>query len=60
MSFLNACKSQKAIKEAFQFCKLIQNPTMSTFNMLLSVCASSQDFEGNLFELWIWPVLKKT
>ncbi|KAG6481626.1 hypothetical protein ZIOFF_058230 [Zingiber officinale] len=46
MSFLNACKSQKAVKEAFQFCKLIQNPTMSTFNTLLSVCANSQDYEG--------------
>ncbi|CAL9114085.1 unnamed protein product [Musa acuminata var. zebrina] len=46
MSFLKACKNKKAVKEAFQFCKLIQNPTMSTFNMLLSVCASSQDFEG--------------
>ncbi|WOL09660.1 pentatricopeptide repeat-containing protein MRL1, chloroplastic [Canna indica] len=46
MSFLKACKSQKAVKEAFQFCKLIQNPKMSTFNMLLSVCASSQHFEG--------------
>ncbi|KAJ8468025.1 hypothetical protein OPV22_030577 [Ensete ventricosum] len=46
MSFLKACKNKKAVKEAFQFCKLIQNPTMSTFNTLLSVCASSQDFEG--------------
>ncbi|XP_042419355.1 pentatricopeptide repeat-containing protein MRL1, chloroplastic-like isoform X3 [Zingiber officinale] len=46
MSFLNACKSQKAVKEAFQFCKLIQNPMMSTFNTLLSVCANSQDYEG--------------
>ncbi|XP_020088204.1 pentatricopeptide repeat-containing protein MRL1, chloroplastic [Ananas comosus] len=45
-SFLNACKSQKAVKEAIRFGKLIRNPTMSTFNMLLSVCASSQDFDG--------------
>ncbi|XP_038973233.1 pentatricopeptide repeat-containing protein MRL1, chloroplastic isoform X4 [Phoenix dactylifera] len=45
-SFLKACKSQKAVKEAFRFCKLIRNPSMSTFNMLLSVCASSQDFDG--------------
>lgn len=46
-SFLKACKSQKAVKEAFRFSKLIRNPSMSTFNMLLSVCASSQDFDGN-------------
>ncbi|XP_020598336.1 pentatricopeptide repeat-containing protein MRL1, chloroplastic isoform X2 [Phalaenopsis equestris] len=46
ISFLNACKSQKAVKEAFRFCKLINKPTVSTFNMLLSVCANSQDFDG--------------
>nr|XP_010920272.1 pentatricopeptide repeat-containing protein MRL1, chloroplastic isoform X2 [Elaeis guineensis] len=45
-SFLKACKGQKALKEAFRFSKLIRNPSMSTFNMLLSVCASSQDFDG--------------
>lgn len=45
-SFLKACKRQKAVKEAFRFSKLIRNPSMSTFNMLLSVCASSQDFDG--------------
>lgn len=45
-SFLKACKRQKAVKEAFRFCKLIKKPTLSTFNMLLSVCASSQDFDG--------------
>nr|UPT49114.1 pentatricopeptide repeat protein AaPPR357 [Agave angustifolia] len=44
--FLKACKSQKAVKEAFRFCKLIPKATLSTFNMLLSVCANSQDFEG--------------
>ncbi|PIA55521.1 hypothetical protein AQUCO_00700073v1 [Aquilegia coerulea] len=44
--FFNICKSQKAVKEAFHFAKLIRNPTLSTFNMLLSVCASSQDSEG--------------
>ncbi|XP_019241504.1 PREDICTED: pentatricopeptide repeat-containing protein MRL1, chloroplastic-like, partial [Nicotiana attenuata] len=44
--FFQACKSQKAVKEAFRFTKLIQNPTLSTFNMLLSVCASSRDLEG--------------
>ncbi|KAF5198471.1 Pentatricopeptide repeat-containing protein mrl1 protein [Thalictrum thalictroides] len=46
VKFFNICKSQKAVKEAFCFAKLIGNPTLSTFNMLLSVCASSQDSEG--------------
>ncbi|VYS64912.1 unnamed protein product [Arabidopsis thaliana] len=45
-SFFKACKKQRAVKEAFRFTKLILNPTMSTFNMLMSVCASSQDIEG--------------
>ncbi|XP_059654043.1 pentatricopeptide repeat-containing protein MRL1, chloroplastic isoform X2 [Cornus florida] len=44
--FFKVCKTQKAVKEAFRFIKLIQNPTLSTFNMLLSVCAISQDSEG--------------
>uniref|UniRef100_A0A1D1ZJV0 Pentatricopeptide repeat-containing protein At4g34830, chloroplastic n=1 Tax=Anthurium amnicola TaxID=1678845 RepID=A0A1D1ZJV0_9ARAE len=44
--FLKTCKSQKAIKEALRFTKLIKEPTLSTFNMLLSVCASSQDSDG--------------
>ncbi|PKU80788.1 pentatricopeptide repeat-containing protein MRL1, chloroplastic [Dendrobium catenatum] len=44
--FLYACKTQKKVKEAFRFCKLINKPTLSTFNMLLSVCANSQDFDG--------------
>ncbi|PHT41855.1 Pentatricopeptide repeat-containing protein MRL1, chloroplastic [Capsicum baccatum] len=43
--FFQVCKNQKAVKEAFRFTKLIQNPTLSTFNMLLSVCASSRDLE---------------
>ncbi|KAG9443087.1 hypothetical protein H6P81_018941 [Aristolochia fimbriata] len=44
--FFNMCKTKKAVREAFRFAKLIKNPTLSTFNMLLSVCANSQDFEG--------------
>eukprot|EP00268_Persea_americana_P030828 TRINITY_DN2989_c0_g2_i1.p1 TRINITY_DN2989_c0_g2~~TRINITY_DN2989_c0_g2_i1.p1 ORF type:complete len:610 (+),score=114.67 TRINITY_DN2989_c0_g2_i1:63-1832(+) len=44
--FFKACRSKKAVKEAFCFTKLIKNPTLSTFNMLLSVCATSQDSEG--------------
>uniref|UniRef100_J3N1B7 PROP1-like PPR domain-containing protein n=1 Tax=Oryza brachyantha TaxID=4533 RepID=J3N1B7_ORYBR len=47
-SFLNACKKQRAVMEAVHFCRLINNPKMSTFNMLLSVCANSQDFDGAL------------
>ncbi|KGN61889.1 pentatricopeptide repeat-containing protein MRL1, chloroplastic [Cucumis sativus] len=43
--FFNICKSKKAVQEAFQYTALIQNPTLSTFNMLMSVCASSQDSE---------------
>lgn len=46
--FFKTCKIQKAVKEAFRFCKLVPNPTLSTFNMLMSVCASSQDSEGKL------------
>lgn len=46
--FFKACRSKKAVKEAFCFTKLIKNPTLSTFNMLLSVCATAQDSEGNL------------
>ncbi|XP_038901397.1 pentatricopeptide repeat-containing protein MRL1, chloroplastic isoform X2 [Benincasa hispida] len=41
--FFNICKSKKAVQEAFQYTALIPNPTLSTFNMLMSVCASSQD-----------------
>ncbi|KAH7518493.1 pentatricopeptide repeat-containing protein MRL1, chloroplastic [Ziziphus jujuba] len=44
--FFKICKSQKAINEAFRYFKLITNPTLSTFNMLMSVCASSQYSEG--------------
>ncbi|XP_057511939.1 pentatricopeptide repeat-containing protein MRL1, chloroplastic-like [Actinidia eriantha] len=44
--FFKYCQRQKAVKEAFRFTKLIRNPTLSTFNMLMSVCARSQDSEG--------------
>ncbi|KAJ6739193.1 PENTATRICOPEPTIDE REPEAT-CONTAINING PROTEIN MRL1 CHLOROPLASTIC [Salix koriyanagi] len=44
--FFKLCRSQKAVKEAFCFCKLVQNPTLSTFNMLMSVCATSQNSAG--------------
>ncbi|XP_078448324.1 pentatricopeptide repeat (PPR) superfamily protein isoform X2 [Wolffia australiana] len=44
--FLKLCKSQRAVAEALRFTKLIKQPSLSTFNMLLSVCASSQDSDG--------------
>ncbi|XP_002534048.2 pentatricopeptide repeat-containing protein MRL1, chloroplastic [Ricinus communis] len=44
--FFKICKIQKAVKEAFRFCKLVPNPSLSTFNMLMSVCSSSQDSDG--------------
>ncbi|CAN6463582.1 unnamed protein product [Victoria cruziana] len=46
VKFLMMCKTQKAVSEAFHFVKLIERPSLSTFNMLMSVCASSQDFAG--------------
>ncbi|GAB2267625.1 hypothetical protein Dimus_002606 [Dionaea muscipula] len=44
--FFGLCRCQNAVKEAFRFAKLIPNPTLSTFNMLMSVCASAHDSEG--------------
>ncbi|KAL5561118.1 hypothetical protein UlMin_030865 [Ulmus minor] len=44
--FFKICKIQKAVNEAFRYIKLIPNPTLSTYNMLMSVCASSQDSDG--------------
>nr|KJB11196.1 hypothetical protein B456_001G246900 [Gossypium raimondii] len=44
--FFKICSKQKAVKEAFRFTKLIANPTLSTFNMLMSVCGCSKDSEG--------------
>ncbi|KAL4584999.1 hypothetical protein LXL04_009612 [Taraxacum kok-saghyz] len=46
MGFLRVCRSQKAVKEAFRFVNLIPNPTLSTFNTLMSICAFSQDLDG--------------
>ncbi|XP_027355994.1 pentatricopeptide repeat-containing protein MRL1, chloroplastic isoform X2 [Abrus precatorius] len=45
VKFFNICKKRKAVKEAFDYIRLISNPTLSTFNMLMSVCARSQDSE---------------
>jgi len=47
-SFFSMCKKQRAVWEALRFCRLIDSPKISTFNMLLSVCAKSQDFGGAL------------
>ncbi|CAN6324231.1 unnamed protein product [Urochloa humidicola] len=47
-SFFSMCKKQRAVLEALHFCRLIDNPKISTFNMLLSVCANSQHFDGAL------------
>ncbi|KAK4783097.1 hypothetical protein SAY86_007471 [Trapa natans] len=44
--FYNMCKTHKAVEEAIRFTKLISNPSLSTFNMLMSVCANSQDSES--------------
>ncbi|KAI3803999.1 hypothetical protein L1987_32166 [Smallanthus sonchifolius] len=46
MGFMRVCRSQKAVKEAFRFTSLIPNPTLSTFNMLMSVSACSLDLDG--------------
>eukprot|EP01018_Ginkgo_biloba_P016713 Gb_33501 [translate_table: standard] len=55
--FFDICRKNRAVKEAFQFIKLIQNPSLSTFNMLLSVCASAEDVEG---AFQVLPLVKKT
>lgn len=46
--FFDFCRRQKAVKEAFHFTKLIPDPALSTFNMLMSVCSAAQDSEGKL------------
>lgn len=51
------CKKQRAVLEALRFCRLIGNPKISTFNMLLSVCASSLDFDGNCSNLEVLAFL---
>ncbi|XP_047324853.1 pentatricopeptide repeat-containing protein MRL1, chloroplastic-like [Impatiens glandulifera] len=44
--FFRKCKIEKAVKEAFHFTRLIPSPTLSTFNMLMNVCACSQNSTG--------------
>ncbi|KNA20083.1 hypothetical protein SOVF_055530 [Spinacia oleracea] len=50
--FFDFCRRQKAVKEAFHFTKLIPDPALSTFNMLMSVCSAAQDSEG-AFDVWL-------
>lgn len=52
--FFDFCRRQKAVKEAFRFAKLIPDPTLSTFNMLMSVCSAAQDSEGKLKLAWLY------
>ncbi|XP_057817659.1 pentatricopeptide repeat-containing protein MRL1, chloroplastic isoform X5 [Cryptomeria japonica] len=54
--FLEICRGKQAVQEAFRFVKLIENPTLSTFNMLLAVCASAGDVEG---AFQVLPLVKK-
>ncbi|KAL8151364.1 hypothetical protein V2J09_021172 [Rumex salicifolius] len=54
--FLSICRSQKAVNDAFCFVKLIPNPTLSTFNMLMSVCSSAKDSEG---AAKVWGLVQK-
>lgn len=46
--FLKACKQQKAVRLAFPFVKLVQKPTLSLYNQLLSVCTAARDLDGAL------------
>lgn len=54
--FFNMCKTKKAVREAFRFINLIPSPTLSTYNMLMSVCTTSQDAEGSSRFLWTFFV----
>eukprot|EP00850_Spirogloea_muscicola_P005250 SM000023S07706 [mRNA] locus=s23:1070850:1076326:- [translate_table: standard] len=44
--FFQECKKRRAVTEAFRFMELISKPTLSTYNMLLSVCAEAEDVDG--------------
>ncbi|KAL2632785.1 hypothetical protein R1flu_004264 [Riccia fluitans] len=46
--FFKACQAKKAVKEAFRFMRLIGKPTLSTYNMLISVCREARDVDGGL------------
>lgn len=41
--FYSACKRRRALKEAFRFSRLVGRKSLRNYNMLLSVCAQSQD-----------------
>lgn len=44
--FYSACKRRRALKEAFRFSRLVGRKSLRNYNMLLSVCAQSQDASG--------------
>ncbi|XP_024542518.1 pentatricopeptide repeat-containing protein MRL1, chloroplastic [Selaginella moellendorffii] len=44
--FYQECKRQLAVEEAFRYTGLIKSPTLSTYNMLLSVCCNARDTNG--------------
>ncbi|BFI30967.1 protein MpPPR_29 [Marchantia polymorpha subsp. ruderalis] len=46
--FFKTCQSQKAVKEAFRFTRLISRPTLNTYNMLISVCREARDVDAGL------------
>ena len=45
--FLEICRGKKVVQESFRLVKLIENPMLSTFNILLVVCINTKDVEGN-------------
>ncbi|CAM6108523.1 unnamed protein product [Calypogeia fissa] len=47
-NFFKACQQQNAVKEAFRFMRLLSRPTLSSYNMLLSVCRDARDVDGGL------------
>ncbi|KAL3694989.1 hypothetical protein R1sor_008640 [Riccia sorocarpa] len=46
--FFKTCQAKRAVKEAFRFFRLIGKPTLSTYNMLISVCREARDVDGGL------------
>ncbi|EFJ17144.1 hypothetical protein SELMODRAFT_115078, partial [Selaginella moellendorffii] len=47
--FYQECKRQLAVEEAFRYTGLIKSPTLSTYNMLLSVCCNARDTNAGAF-----------
>eukprot|EP00249_Psilotum_nudum_P024933 c29325_g1_i2 orf=411-3923(-) len=44
--FFHACKRNQAVKEAFRFLQLIGTPSLSSYNLFLSVCLAAKDVDG--------------